>query len=70
MMPCIPAPDRDRLDVGFPDFIASGEAAQVALHEGGAFAQDKSVVVFPHRLVPSKHQGFAQFASLPAAESF
>src|SRR5271157_285914 len=55
-MPCIPAPDGDRLDVGVPNFIGSGEAAQVALHEGGAFAQDKSVVVFLHRLLLSLPQ--------------
>src|SRR4051794_13729265 len=53
MMPCIPAPDRDRLDVGFPDFICSGKAAEAALHERRAFAQVQLLVAFLHRLFPS-----------------
>ena len=30
---CIPAPDRHRLDVGFPDLVGSRKAAETALHE-------------------------------------
>src|SRR5258706_3670177 len=56
MMPLIPSPNRDRLDVGFPDFIRSREAVQVALHKG-AFTQDEFVVVCFHRHVPLIFEG-------------
>ena len=46
----VPARDRHRLDVGLPDLIGPREAAQAALHEGRAFAQDELVVEFLHRL--------------------
>ena len=70
MMPCIPAPRRDRLDVGFPDFIGSGKAAEAALHERRAFAQDQSVSLYSFigSCLPSTRES-PTLASLPATES-
>src|SRR5271157_2276337 len=67
MMPCILAPDRDRLNVGFPNFIGSGKAAEAALHERRAFAQVQLLVVLLHRLLPSLLQSI-RLTCLPPAD--
>lgn len=46
--PCVPARDRHRPDVGFPDLVGSRKAAQAGPHEARGFPEDQSVSDFLH----------------------
>src|SRR5512135_450859 len=66
MTPCIPTPDRDRLDVGLPDLLGPREAAQAALHEGRTFAKSQLVECRVHRLPSPARNGSPSALRLPA----